>query len=219
MDILIVVATETEVTGLRNLINADSTIFQNHSISFLIAGVGLVATTYHLTFALSGKKYDLILNVGLCGAFNRDLKLGDIVNITYEAFGDLGVEDDEYFLRLDEIGLVDTDSFPYKDKWLVNDTRWESPSLLRLPAVKGISVNTVHGNKQSIEKTLRKFDAAVESMEGAALAYVCLLRNQAFLQIRSVSNYVEKRDRSKWNIPLALKNLNAIIVEILKELE
>ena len=45
-------------------------------------------------------------------------------------------------------------------------------------------------------------------MEGAAFFQVCEKFNIPCLQIRSVSNKVEKRDLQKWDIDLAVKNLN-----------
>jgi futalosine hydrolase len=38
------------------------------------------------------------------------------------------------------------------------------------------------------------------------------------MQIRSISNYVEKRNKENWNIPLALKNLHATILELLAKI-
>ena len=39
-----------------------------------------------------------------------------------------------------------------------------------------------------------------------------------FLQIRSISNYVETRNRENWNIPLAIQNLNQVLTEMLQAL-
>ncbi|MNH40683.1 Futalosine hydrolase [compost metagenome] len=61
----------------------------------------------------------------------------------------------------------------------------------------------------SIAKALKLFPAEVESMEGAAFFYVCLSEGVKCVQLRSISNYVERRNRESWNIPLAIKNLNA----------
>jgi futalosine hydrolase len=33
------------------------------------------------------------------------------------------------------------------------------------------------------------------------------------IQLRSISNYVEPRNRSNWNIPLAIKALNDYLLE------
>jgi futalosine hydrolase len=55
-------------------------------------------------------------------------------------------------------------------------------------------------------------------MEGAAIAMVCEKENIPYLQVRSISNYVTKRNTNEWNIPLAIKNLNASIIKIINEL-
>ena len=55
-------------------------------------------------------------------------------------------------------------------------------------------------------------------MEGAAFFYVCLQEKIPFLQIRSISNYVEKRNKSNWNIPLAIDNLNVVLLDIINSL-
>jgi futalosine hydrolase len=52
-------------------------------------------------------------------------------------------------------------------------------------------------------------------MEGAAFSYVCLQEGVKFVQIRSISNYVEEREEANWDIPLAIKNLNIKLLEII----
>ncbi len=54
---------------------------------------------------------------------------------------------------------------------------------------------------------LEKFGAEVESMEGAAFHYVCLQQKINFLQLRSISNRVGERDKSKWKLKRQLKTL------------
>jgi futalosine hydrolase len=53
----------------------------------------------------------------------------------------------------------------------------------------------------------------IESMEGAAFFYACRQAGVPCMQIRAVSNYVEKRNRDNWQIGLAVKNLNTFAVE------
>ena len=90
-------------------------------------------------------------------------------------------------------------------------------SINQLQKVKGITVNTVHGNEASIEKVKRLYNPAVESMEGAAFFSSCKEIGVEFIQIRAISNYVEKRDKSKWEMALAIKNLNNFIIDFLKD--
>ena len=40
-----------------------------------------------------------------------------------------------------------------------------------------------------------------------------------FFQIRAISNYVEERSKEKWNISLAIKNLNLELNRILDSYE
>jgi futalosine hydrolase len=81
--------------------------------------------------------------------------------------------------------------------------------------VKGITVNTVHGNSASIKKVKKKFNPDIESMEGAAFFFACQNEKIPCLQIRAISNYVEKRNKKKWKMKLAVKNLCTIIEKIL----
>ena len=55
-------------------------------------------------------------------------------------------------------------------------------------------------------------------MEGAAFFYVCLVKNIKFIQIRSVSNFVEERNKKAWKIPLAIENLNKELKNIINNL-
>ena len=59
----------------------------------------------------------------------------------------------------------------------------------------------------------------VESMEGAALHYVCLMEKIPFLQIRSVSNVMGDRDKNRWKIKEAIENLHETLVFLIQKLE
>jgi futalosine hydrolase len=52
-------------------------------------------------------------------------------------------------------------------------------------------------------------------MEGAAMHYVCIQEKIPFLQVRSISNEVGIRDKSKWAIREAIVNLNEEIKKII----
>ena len=52
----------------------------------------------------------------------------------------------------------------------------------------------------------------IESMEGAAFFFVCRQFNLPCLQLRSVSNNVGERDKSKWKMQDALQNLSEYFV-------
>jgi futalosine hydrolase len=206
MKILIVAATEKEVTPLLKNIKLLIT-----KPDVLITGVGMVATAFHLAKAFSTKKYDAAINVGICGSFNRSLKIGEIVNVTEDIFSELGAEDGDNFFQLSELNLTDK-----KDVFLVPFKKFQAPALKQFKKVKGITINTVHGNKKSISKVVSLYQPDVESMEGAAFFYACNQFKVPALQLRAISNYVERRNVKNWNIPLAVENVNEAMVSLLR---
>jgi futalosine hydrolase len=107
-------------------------------------------------------------------------------------------------------------NFPSPEK-LINDSVFESGLINGLLITTGVTVNTVHGNEQSIAAFLSRNKVDVESMEGAAFMYSCKLNKVRHMQVRSVSNYIEDRDISKWNIPLAVQSLNHFLLDLLNE--
>ena len=89
-------------------------------------------------------------------------------------------------------------------------------TLAALPAVRGITVNTVHGNDRSIADVVARCRPQVESMEGAAFMYACLINDVRFAQVRAVSNIVEKRNRGAWRMADAIRNLGTAALAILE---
>ena len=69
-----------------------------------------------------------------------------------------------------------------------------------------------------MSRSTSKYNPKIESMEGAALHYVCTDLEVPYLQIRSISNYVGERDKIKWKMPLAIANLNDTLVNIVNRL-
>ncbi|MCG3164945.1 MAG: Futalosine hydrolase [Bacteroidia bacterium] len=197
MKILIVAATKLEVKPLLNKLKD-----LKFNPEVLITGVGMVPTAFSLGNVLSVKKYDAALNLGICGSFNRNLKIGEVVNVTEDIFSELGAEDGDSFLKLSDMKFADK-----KDVMLKPAKKFSSSVLKEFKKVKGITVNTVHGNKKSISKVVELYNPDVESMEGAAFFYACNRLNIPSVQLRAVSNYVEHRNSKNWNIKLAVENL------------
>jgi futalosine hydrolase len=215
MNILIVSATTFEIAPLLKEINADierktisSYNYKQHQITILITGVGIAHTGFYLGKYLNDK-YDMVINTGICGSFNYTLSIGDVVRIDEDCFADLGAEDDEKFLSIEELKLPGT----YHVR---NENTFSHAILSSTKSAKGTTVNTTHGNIISIDKFISRTKADVESMEGAAFLFACNQTKIRCLQLRAISNYVEKRDRSKWNIPLAIENLNVLLINFIK---
>ena len=184
----------------------------NSKFEILITGVGMVATAFALGKHLADNKYDLVVNLGIAGSFDRGIGIGELVEITQDTLAELGAEDDNSFLTIGELGFGEDTFYPstkLADLYnLFNN--------FNLKTASSITVNTVHGNEASIEKAAERLKPQVESMEGAAFFYACNQMDVPCIQIRAVSNYVEKRNRDNWNIGLAIKNLNTFAMEFLK---
>ncbi len=219
MNILIVAATKTEIITfvehfkLKQVhTNWYFSPIGSHSVDCLVSGVGMVSVTFELALALSQKKYDFVLNVGIAGTYDNDLPIGSLVEVREEIFGDLGVDDNGTFKTIFDEKITDLDKFPYIKGKLQNN------SMLALftnyKQVIGLSVNTVSGSKTLINNRLQIFKPNVETMEGAAVFYVCLKMGVDFAELRAISNIVEPRNRANWNIPLAINNLNSALIGI-----
>ena len=190
MKILLVVATDQEI--MKDKFNG---------CSILITGMGMVNTSIQITKELMQDKYDLVINMGVAGSYFKDYVIGDVVEVVEDSFSEVGFENGNDFEQFSDFV-----------------TKYNVTAKTNLKKVKGITVNTVHGNEKSIAKIVNRLKPDVESMEGAAVFKVCNEFAVPCIQIRAISNNVEKRTKANWNMPLAIHNLNNQVAEIIMEL-
>jgi futalosine hydrolase len=213
MRVLILAATAGEIPSLGSEIQNPQL-----EIETLITGIGMAATSYSLTKAICKKKYDLAINLGLAGSFRDEIKIGEVVAVVSDTFSDIGAEDGESFLSIFDLELQGKDHFPFwNGKLKCNSDIDKYKSLAGLKHVAANTVNRVHGNENSIAKTIELYHADIESMEGAAFFYVCLMEKIPCLQLRAISNKIEKRNKNAWNIPLAMQNLARVVKNLIGE--
>jgi len=81
------------------------------------------------------------------------------------------------------------------------------------------TVSTCSGTRQRGEELARRWNAVAESMEGAAVAQVCLRCGVDCLEIRGISNMVEERDLKNWDIPRAVEAAQRFVLKYLEEME
>ena len=211
MRILVVSATAFEVEGLKSEVGSrksDSGL-KTFDLELLITEVGMVATAFALGKHLASNPYDLAINLGIAGSFDRNIELGEVVEVIEDSLSELGAEDDEAFLPIGTLG--------FGESVFKTDTRLSFYTGQRVKQVTAITVNTVHGHELSIQKLASRIQPQLESMEGAAFIYACKQAGVPCLQIRAVSNYVEKRNRDAWQIGLAIKNLNKFAISFIQE--
>jgi futalosine hydrolase len=226
MRFLLVAATELELAPLvARLTPASRSRFSDrlrpftygaHDVDLLTTGVGMVATATWCARLLALQPYDLAVNLGVCGSFDSACPPGTVVNVVADRIPELGAEDDEQFLSVHQLGLLGPDDPPFRGGRLVNPEPESNPVIAGLRAANGITVNTVHGNVLSIARVVERCTPDVETMEGAAFMYACLVSGVRFAQVRAVSNMVEKRNREAWRLKEAVDALNDVGLRLIE---
>ncbi len=224
LKILLVAATQAEADTVKMLQgikeNPESFSFGTSEINLLVTGVGSVATAWAMTkWIASGLKPDLALNAGLAGSYTDELLPGEVVVPVSDCFADAGIDTGRGFLTLAEAGMEDPDTFPFRSGRIISENRFVSRASGLLRPVNAVTVNTATGSQDNINMILKRYHPDIETMEGAAFFYVCSKENIPFLALRAISNRVEPRDKEKWNIPLALKNLSENLGKVLLMIE
>jgi futalosine hydrolase len=208
MKTLIVAATIFEIKPLLAHFDlSESSLLNNGIADILITGVGMTATAFALGKHLSNNNYELVLNLGIAGSFDKAIPLGSVVNITQDTFAELGAQDKEQFLTIDSLNLGKS---KYQATYQVPDEL-----LSTLKRVEAITVNMVHGREDSIALITSRLAPEIESMEGAAVFYCCEQLAIPCLQVRSISNYVEPRNKDAWEMRPAITNLNKWAIDFL----
>jgi len=207
MQILLIAATEAEIQPFSD---------SNAGFDVLISGIGIPSSIYHLQKRIQQVDYDLIIQAGIAGSFNKKIRPGQTVLVKQDIFGDLGMEEDNNFTSIFDSGLMNKNEFPFENGWLVNTNELlESSDLL---PVKAVTVNKVSDSEIQKQQLIKQFNADIESMEGAALHYVCLQENIPFIQIRTVSNDVGERDKKKWMMNESIENLNTELQKLINKI-
>ena len=214
MHILICAATEHEIQPTLEFLKKQPK-GKNHLIRVVLTGIGGISTTYHLVKAINEKKPEYIIQAGICGTFNSNLEPGKVVLIFEEILGDLGAEEQGKWQDVFDLKLADDGAFPFNEKKLINP-HCEDWKKYGLPFVRSLSVNEITTNPERIRLLQEKYTPVVESMEGAALHYVCLHEKIPFMQMRAVSNFIGDRDKSNWKMEHAIANLNSELARIIQ---
>jgi len=208
MNCLLISATPFEIAPFLEKRAKDNT----PAPDVLVSGIGLVAAAYAITRQLQLRKYDLVLQAGIAGCFDRQLPLGSVVSISRDTLADQGVMEDGTLKTVFDMKLAPENRFPYTKGWLVNPHKeWLKKTGRK--AVKAISVNEISTGRKRIALLAEKYGAVAESMEGAAFHYACLMEGVPFVQLRGLSNYVGERNKAKWKMKDAIVSLNEAMEE------
>jgi futalosine hydrolase len=214
MRILLVAATEKEIGPTVRYLDERLYLPKQLQVDLLISGIGSMGTTYALMRQLSRNKPDLALQAGVGGSFHPLFTPGMVVSVKEEIPGDLGVMERDRWHTLSDMGLTGPDDPPFKHGRLPNPHH-QLLEKAGLHAVPAITVNRISTETLLIRQWKERFTPVVESMEGAAFHFVCLQESIPFLQLRSISNKVGERDKSKWELQKSIDHLNEHLIRLL----
>ncbi len=222
--VLYVTATPAEAEALRrtkSIVNTgDYFRFGSLEIELLLGGVGIMSTAWTMAKWISvNKKPDIAINAGIAGSYPEIHPVGSVVMPVSDCFADAGIEDGDKFINLHEAGLTGKDEFPFKNGYIICENRFTEEMKIIMNPVNAITVNTATGSDATRKRLAELYNPGVETMEGAAFFYICAKENIPFLSVRSVSNIVERRDKSRWNIALAINNLALKLEEVFNILD
>jgi futalosine hydrolase len=215
MLLLLLSATDFEINETVQWLNKRSTEHNDLKVELLIGGIGQLQTAYALTKRIRLGRPDIVIQAGIGGSGSKE-DLGKLFAIRSEQIADLGLMEETGFTDIFGMGLDKKDRFPFKDGKLTNPYRnlleWTGLSIL-----DGVTVNEIKSS--ALPGYKRNHLSVVESMEGAALHYVCLMEKIPFLQIRSVSNLLGDRDKLEWKLKVAIEKLNESLIALIQKLE
>ncbi|HEY2350554.1 MAG TPA: futalosine hydrolase [Puia sp.] len=215
MHLLLLSATDIEISETATWLSNHSLDLNALKPKLLIGGIGQLQTAWALQNRIRLERPDLVIQAGIGGAPAKE-DIGKVYAISSEKIADLGAMEKTGFTDIFEMGLENPDRFPFHNGKLINPYK----SLLdwtRLPVLDGVTVNEIKSSESTGFQ--RKSVRVVESMEGAALHFVCLMEKVPFIQIRSISNISGDRDKSRWNIKEAIKSLHEQLVIMIQKLE
>lgn len=223
-NILIISSTIQEIEPFldSNFVKKSENLFsftnkKRKTFDVLICGVGISLSTYNVTKQLASNKYDLAINIGISGSFNNNINIGETVFVESDCFADFGIEHDNYFISMFDTKFIDKNKNPFENGKLVSK-KSKFLNFENFKSVKSITVNKTSGSEKTINERIKMFSPDIETMEGAAIMFVCKKENIEFIQIRAISNIIAERSKQVWNTELAIENLNKILVEIIGNL-
>lgn len=188
-----------------------------------ITGIGAVNAALATQAYLYLRQPDIILHVGIAGAYPQSgLEPGMVACASEMIFAGIGAEDGEEFINLEGLGfpLGNLDGQPYFNHIPAWVGSRDLAAQLGLSCGPFLTLETATGSAETLAKLQRRFPHALaEDMEGAGVAHVAVQMDFPILELRGISNLVGPRDRSSWKIGPALVACKTALEQALPLLE
>lgn len=197
----------------------------SQSVYLALTGMGKVNAAIASTQMIERVKPTLIINTGCGGAYGSSgLAVGHLAIATAEVYGDEGVLTADGWHTLEIVGIpaVERKGNRYSNEFPLSMEQaaraFQLATSLGLPVKRGkfITVSTCSGTRTRGEELEARFNGICENMEGAAVAHTALLYDTPFLEVRGISNLVEDRDISRWDIPRSVEMAQRFLCKCLE---
>jgi len=201
-------------------------------IRILVTGPGSVNTVQAMTACIENSKPILIVQTGCAGAFQESgLQIGDIGIATEEIDIHLGIESEKPDTPLAELpfSVLGKGSAALKNRYpcskplsdLACKILADALTKEKINVQKGpfVTVSTITATEKKAKNLYSQFSAYMEAMEGAGAAHLSIHYNIPFLEIRSASNMVGKREKNKWDLDRAFRNSSKAVLAFIRSFE
>ena len=190
-------------------------------------GIGKANAASAATSLIERYRPELIIITGCGGAYpGSGLSVGDLAVASDEIFGDEGVLTPAGWMDMKQIGLA---LFSEEERSWYNSiplARHEAQKAMKLADSHGlkltrgrfVTVSSCSGTKIRGQELARRYQAVCENMEGAAIALTALRYGIPCLEIRGISNLVEDRDMSRWDISRAVEAAQRFVIKVVEDL-
>jgi len=213
----------SEIINVKNIAESDFYMCKLSGKNVVLnrCGIGKVNAAIATQIMIDMYGVDCVINIGLAGAINEDLKIGDIVVSSDAIHHDFDATGFGY--KLGEIPRASTSEFVADDKLIQAAKQCAILANIKREQIHIGRVATGDvfvSDKEEKEFIWRKFNAYCAEMEGAAIAQTCYLNKLPFVIIRSISDTADgdaEGDFNK-NIDQISKNAYRILEEMVKEL-
>ena len=179
------------------------------------SGVGKANAAATTALLLENLRPEAVVNFGCAGAYlSSGLNTGDLILASEEIYGDEGALTPGGFLEMQSLGFplaeyggekwfnrypVDADLLAHGHALVVQAMDTQQ----RVAVGPLVTVSTCSGTTSAGNLLAERTGGIGENMEGAAVAQLCARYGIPFFEVRGISNLVEDRDLTRWDLPKA----------------
>ncbi|PIE75101.1 MAG: futalosine hydrolase [Deltaproteobacteria bacterium] len=184
-------------------------------VDILVTGPGILNSVYALTLYMeNNEKPGLVIQTGCAGGFSQAMVFNGDIGIAFsETYIHLGVENKEnniiplplpFFISSEYSisNIFPTDNSLSRKSYQIIK-KYTDLNAAIYPFLTVSEITASFARTQILYDT---YHAGMENMEGAGSAYICLLYQLPFVEIRAASNTAGERDKNNWELEKSFSN-------------